>query len=261
MNPEQLSNIRLILFLSILPIMLLLESFRPARPWHDSRLKRLGFHFSFSVFNSVIYRLVAAAPLLALTMAVHDRGWGLSAWLGLTGPAEWAATFVVMDFFDYWWHRINHVIPFLWRFHRGHHYDTHVDVSTSLRFHTGELLLSGLMKSTWILLWGPSAVAFAIFESGITAFAQFHHANIDFPDPIEKALRWVHMTPRLHAAHHTVTFRSRDANYSTIFLIWDYMFGTFQEADYKELEQLGIKEGRDRDLSFWALLKSPISLK
>ena len=95
----------------------------------------------------------------------------------------------------------------------------------------------------------------------VQPFAQFHHANIDFPDPVEKVLRWFFMTPRLHAAHHTVALRSRDANYSTVFLAWDYIFGTFQEADYKELDELGISQGRNSDLSFIALLKSPISLK
>ena len=261
MSAEQLSSLRLVLFFSVLPVMVLAESWRPARPWHDSRSKRLGFHFLLSVFNSVIYRLIVSAPLLALTVYVYDKGWGLAGWLGLRGPAEWIATFVVMDMFDYWWHRLNHVVPFFWRFHRGHHYDTHVDASTSLRFHIGELLLSGVMKSLWIVVWGPSAAAFALFESGITAYAQFHHSNIDFPDPVEKALRWIHMTPRLHAAHHTVTIRSRDANFSTIFLVWDYLFGTFQEADYEELKKLGIAQGRDRDLSFAAFLKAPVRLK
>lgn len=257
---ETFQSVRLAIFLSILPVMFLMETLRPARAWKAPRFKRLGFHFALSVFNSIIYRVVAAVPLIMLVEGLHKKGWGIVGWLGLSGWVEIAATIVVFDLFDYGWHRINHAVPFLWRFHRGHHYDTHVDVSTSLRFHIGELLLSGLMKSLWIIVWGPSVLGFALFETGITAYAQFHHSNIDFSNRWEKMIRWVHMTPRLHAAHHTVSLRTRDANYSTIFLIWDRLFGTLREADYGELEELGIREGRDRDLSFGAFLKSPFSL-
>lgn len=257
---DPLARGRLGLFLGMLALMLAVESLRAARPWHAGRLKRLGFHLFVSVLNSALYRPAAALPLLAWAALVRERGWGVAGFLGLCGPVELAATLVVFDLLDYWWHRANHEIGFFWRFHRGHHFDTHVDTTTALRFHIGELLLSGLVKGAWVLIWGPSVLGFAVFEAAITAYAQFHHTNIDLPERAERLLRLVHMTPRLHAAHHTVAPRSRNGNYSTIFLWWDHCFGSFREADARELRTLGLREGRGSDLSLWALIKSPVSL-
>ena len=106
-------------------------------------MKRLLFHFTVSAFNAVIYKLVAVASLMLLIAAVRERGWGLVHYLGLSGIWEVAATVVLFDFFDYWWHRFNHSVPFLWRFHRAHHLDTHVDVTTSLRFISGNCSYRG----------------------------------------------------------------------------------------------------------------------
>ncbi len=212
---------------------------------------------SISLFNTLLTRLLVAAPLLGWLHFVTDKGWGLAHLLGLKGVAEIAATFVVFDALDYWWHRFNHQWPFLWRFHRAHHMDTHVDVTTALRFHTGELILSGLAKTVWILLWGPTLVGFIIFEAGITAFSQFHHSNIDFPDRIQRVLRELIMTPRVHTSHHTVTIRTRDANYATVFSVWDRIFESFREPDFKEMRLLGLEEGRKNYLSIINFLKTP----
>lgn len=251
---------RLAVLAAVLALMLAAETFWAARPWHDGRLKRLLFHGAVMASNSAVSRLLIVPPLLAWATVVRARGWGLAPLLGLAGWREVAASVVVLDFLDYVWHVMNHRVFFLWRFHRAHHVDTHVDTTTALRFHPGELALSGLMKAGWLAAWGPSAFAFALFETLITGYAQFHHANIDFPDPVERALRWAHMTPRLHAAHHTAALRTRDANFSTIFLWWDRLFGTFQEADGGELETLGLPEGRRSDLSPAAFLAAPVRL-
>ena len=257
MIAERLLEGRLPVFIGFFVVLLIAESLWSARTWHDGRLKRLGFHASLSIFNTVVYWLTVSAPLIVWTRHVHEQGWGISGLLGLSGPAEIALSLVVLDLFDYGWHRANHFVPFLWRFHRSHHVDTHVDVTTSMRFHIGELLLSAAVKCLWVVVWGPSLAAFILLEAGVTAYAQFHHSNIDLPDSVERVVRWVHMTPRLHAAHHTVGLRTRDANYSTIFLWWDFLFGTFREADYSEMRRLGIKEGRRSDLNLGAFLKSP----
>ena len=248
---------RLAAFLGLLAVMLAAETFWPARPWLEPRARRLTAHALLAALNTALTRFLVAAPLLAWTQRVHDAGWGLSAFLGLHGLPGVLATVVLFDCFDYWWHRFNHTATLLWRFHRVHHMDTHVDATTSLRFHAGELFLSGLSKAFWILFWGPSWVSFAVFESGITAFSQFHHSNIDFPDPVERRLRSFTMTPRLHAAHHTVALRTRNANYSTIFIVWDRLFGSFRREDREELKLLGLEEGRADCLGPRALLSAP----
>lgn len=253
-HPE---SFRFIVFLSVLVTMCLAEAIWPVRKWNHLRLKRWLFHGTLSVFNTFWTRLFCLTPILYWVHLLQEKNFGLSHLLGLSGTAEIIGTVVLFDGLDYWWHRWNHTVPFLWRFHRAHHLDTHVDVTTSLRFHPGELFLSYLAKSAWILIWSPSIQGFLIFEAGITAYSQFHHANINFPDSVEKILRWVHMTPRVHASHHTVSVRTRSANYSTIFLVWDRIFRTLKEPDYEEMKLLGLAEGRETDLSPLAFMRAP----
>lgn len=232
--------LRLSSFLAALVLMGAAESIFPRRPWRAPRAKRWLVHGAIAVFNLLILRLTLAAPLILLAGCIHRRGWGLASLLGLRGASEIIVTLLLSDMMDYWWHRLNHRHPLLWRFHRVHHLDDHVDASTALRFHIGEFILSALAKGLWLLVWGPSVWGFALFEAGISAYAIFHHSNIDFPQRVEALLRWVHMTPRLHASHHTVSLRTRDANFSTIFLAWDRLFGSFQEPDEDELKSLGL---------------------
>jgi len=245
-HPE---SFRLYTFVGFLFTMALWESIRPVRKWETERSRRWLFHGGVTILNTLLTRLVFLGPVLMWLSFVRDQGWGIGQILGLSGIVEIVATLIVFDAFDYWWHRFNHTIPFLWRFHQMHHMDTQVDVTTSLRFHPGELFLAYCAKAVWILVWGPSLFAFLIFEAAITAYSQFHHSNIDFSDKVERLIRIFHMTPRLHAAHHTVTIRTRDANYSTIFLIWDRLFRTLRDATPEELKRLGLPKGRDVYLS------------
>ena len=167
------------------------------------------------------------------------------------------ASVIVLDLFDYVWHRLNHRVGTLWRFHKVHHVDTHVDVTTALRFHPGELFISAFAKALWIVIWGPSLWGFAAFEISISLAAQFHHSNIDFPRPVERVLRLFIVTPRFHTSHHTVARRTGDANFATIFILWDRIFGTYREPDDREMQTLGLPEGRDDYLSFQAWLTQP----
>lgn len=191
-------------------------------------------------------RLTVAAPLLAFVQFSRERGWGLWSHFGFSGPAWAIATIVSFDCYDYWWHRFNHEWPFFWRFHRVHHMDTHVDVTTSLRFHFGEFAISGVAKAFWAFVWGPSVALFALCEALISLTTQFHHSNIDLPNSIEKVVQWITMTPRRHTAHHTIALRSRNANYATIIALWDKFFGTWQEPDYVEFKSLGLEADDER---------------
>lgn len=254
MDPERL---RLIMFFGMLAVLSAAETVAAARPWHSPRWKRYLVHAALAFGNTLAIRFIVTIPLILLAQWMGEKGWGAARLLGLQGPAEILATIVVFDLFNYWWHRFNHQVPFLWRFHKVHHYDTHLDVTTALRFHVGELILSGPNKALWILFWGPSVLAFTIFEGLITAYSLFHHANVDFPDPVERLIAWVHITPRLHTGHHTVTIRTRDANFSTILSVWDRVFDTFRYATAKEKERIGIEEGRTSDLDLLTILRAP----
>ena len=255
MTPE---TVRLAAFLFLLGVLYTAETFWPVRPWSAPRSRRLLIHLSLAFFNSVLLRLTFATPLALLTLFVHRQGWGLAPLFGLSGLPEIVATAVVLDLADYWWHRLNHRIPFLWRFHKAHHVDTHCDVTTALRFHPGELLISGLVKATWIVIWGPSLWGFAIFELMITAASQYHHSNIDLPDAIEPGLRLIHVTPRMHASHHSARTGSLNANFATVFSVWDRLFGTYVTPTPEHLAVQGLPYGRDRDLDLRYLATLPL---
>ena len=248
---------KLVMFLTGLGIMSRAESILPVRPWQVARRKRLLFHLSLSAFNSIVLRLTVFAPLMMWRVAVNSEGLGLCPMLGLKGPWEMAVSLVILDMFDYWWHRWNHRIGLLWRFHKVHHVDTHVDVTTSLRFHPGELLISSGVKAVWILLVGPSIWTFAVFEAAVTLASQFHHTNTDFGNRTEAVIRSVIVTPRYHAAHHTVKQRTGDNNFAAILIFWDKIFGTYRRPDYEEMKNLGLPRGRESYLSFASTLIGP----
>ncbi len=252
-----LDELKLTIFLGGFALLYLVESLAAQRPWQEPRSDRLRTHAGMAVFNTVILKLVLLAPFLYWADFVFSQGWGLAPLLGYSGIGGIIATIVVLDMMDYWWHRFNHRVGVLWRFHKVHHVDTHVDITTALRFHPGELFISFFVKLVWIAIWGPSLVAFIAFEIAVSLASQFHHSNIDFPDRWERFLRLFLVTPRFHTSHHTVARRTGDANFSTIFIVWDRLFGTYAEPDATEMEHLGLAEGRKDYLSFGTWLTEP----
>lgn len=253
---------RLVVFVGGLTLFLLLETFFRARPWQDNRFKRLAFHASLAAVNTVLVRLLIYVPFLLWIVYVEEQGWGISRWLGLGGWVEVVASLIAIDLFDYVWHRANHQVPFLWRFHKAHHHDNEMDVSTALRFHPGELFLSAIAKASWVVIWGPSAIAWFVFEAMISLCAQFHHSNIDLPDPIERVLSRIIVTPRFHTSHHVVEREYGHANFSTIFSFWDPLFRTYNQAPIgpdrpPAADGIGLPEARDLTLSYRAWFAEP----
>ena len=253
---------RLLVFLAGFAVFFLVETVFPARPWEGSRWQRLGFHAGVAVLNTVLIRVFAYVPLLLWIVYAEEEGWGISRWLGLFGWPEILMSILVLDFFDYLWHRLNHRVRFFWRMHKAHLADTGMDVSTALRFHSGEMFLSALMKGLWVFVWGPTPVAWFLFEALISLCAQFHHSNIDLPDGIERRLSWLLVTPRFHAAHHAVDRRWGDNNFSTIFSFWDRLFGSYAWPGERgrlgwAASGLGLPQARELAFSVRACVEEP----
>ncbi len=255
---------RLYVFIVGLLAFFVIESIFAKREWNGMRIRRLALHGGVAMFNTTLVRLLAYVPFLLLIVYAEEEGWGISRWLGLVGWTEIILSIVVLDFFDYVWHRANHRVRFLWRFHKTHHSDTYMDVTTALRFHPGELLLSFFVKAAWIVIWGPTVIAWFLFEAMVSLSAQFHHSNFDFPDKVERWLSLIIVTPRYHAAHHAVDRKYGDANYSTIFSIWDRIFFTFAQpgsngSTTSGVNSIGLPEGRNVAFSPMALIAEPFS--
>jgi len=210
---------------------------------HDPNLKRYGTFF-----------LIAAILLLPLTFwaSGHALNWRPAWWAGGAGLL---LDILLLDFLIYWWHRANHEVPLLWRFHEVHHLDRFLDTTTALRFHFGEVLLSALARAGVILLLGFPFASVVVFETLVLFAAVFHHANLRLPAGLERALSRVVITPSIRWVHHHAVRADTDSNYGTIFSFWDPVFGSRSPTRRRPDMAIGT-EGR-REEALPALLVHP----
>jgi sterol desaturase/sphingolipid hydroxylase (fatty acid hydroxylase superfamily) len=135
----------------------------------------------------------------------------------------------VLDLAIYFQHVLFHAVPGLWRLHRMHHTDLEFDVSTGLRFHPIEILLSMLIKFAVIAALGAPALAVLVFEVLLNATSMFNHANVRIPPRIDRVLRWLVVTPDMHRVHHSKIVRETNSNYGFNLSVWDRIFGTYRD--------------------------------
>jgi sterol desaturase/sphingolipid hydroxylase (fatty acid hydroxylase superfamily) len=146
-----------------------------------------------------------------------------------------------MDFWTYWWHVMNHKIPFFWRFHQVHHSDREMDVTTASRFHIGEFFFSSVLRTGIILLTGVTLWEILLYEVFLNIVIQFHHANIGLPNWLDKLLRIFIVTPAMHKVHHSDYQQETDSNFTSLFSWWDRVFGTFHLRKNPKEIQFGLK--------------------
>ena len=144
----------------------------------------------------------------------------------LTGWPGLGIDLLLLDFWIYWWHRANHRLPLLWRFHEVHHLDEFLDASSALRFHSGEVLLSAFVRALVIFLAGVPLASVVIFETLLAVVVMFHHSNLRLPGAFERVLSLVIVTPSIHWVHHHAKRADTDSNYSTVLSVWDRLFGS-----------------------------------
>jgi sterol desaturase/sphingolipid hydroxylase (fatty acid hydroxylase superfamily) len=165
---------------------------------------------------------------------------------------------VIFDFVTYWFHRVAHMTPVLWRFHRVHHSDTSMDASTNFRGHPLEIMfwfsISNIVAAA---IFGLDLLSLGLYFLVVTPFFFLEHSNIKFPVWIDKTLGLVFTTPNFHKLHHEQDQKYTDSNFADIFIIWDRMFGTFTYKPPQEV-RYGLKEFEDpKKQTFWYLMISP----
>jgi sterol desaturase/sphingolipid hydroxylase (fatty acid hydroxylase superfamily) len=222
---------------SLLIVFVVLSVLELSYPKRGLSLKQLRRSYQTNiglfVFNCTVISLLSAAPLLM----VADRysSWGMLNYVA--NPASKALlSFVLLDLMLYCWHRASHRFDSLWMFHKVHHNDPYLNVSTAFRLHIIELLIITVLKAVYIVLFGVEKTMVLSNEALLTVFIMFHHANISFHG--EKRLGQVIIVPYLHRAHHSTERSEHDNNYGAVFSIWDRLFGTFIE---REPFSIGIK--------------------
>ncbi|MCZ4281140.1 sterol desaturase family protein [Kiloniella laminariae] len=166
---------------------------------------------------------------------------------------------VFLDFLIYWWHRLNHELPFLWRFHEIHHLDNHLDSTSALRFHFGEVLLSALMRVGFIVLLDIPLFSVFVFEILLLFGTIFHHSNLQIPATFERILSSIVVTPSIHWVHHHALRSDTDSNYSTVLSIWDRVFNSRSAQPRFPDMPIGVEGANDKNLP--ALLIRPFRMK
>jgi sterol desaturase/sphingolipid hydroxylase (fatty acid hydroxylase superfamily) len=208
------------------------------------------------VLNAAILGVVCAGCTCTVSRWASGAGVGLlnqgvvSAWVAIP------ASVLGMDLVSYFWHRANHLLSFLWRFHQAHHSDPDYTVTTALRFHPGELLLALPVRLLAVVALGVPIAGVIVFEV-IFAFANFcEHGNIDIPLEVERPLGGVFITPALHRQHHSRKARLLDTNYGTIFSFWDRLLGSYRENRSNVVVDTGLP-GIDSPLETIGILALP----
>jgi sterol desaturase/sphingolipid hydroxylase (fatty acid hydroxylase superfamily) len=238
MDDQQL---RLAAFLLGLLSLLSWEVIAPHHPPTTSKWRRWGVNLSLALLNGLVVTLLCAACYsIALSRQVPWRVglfelWSAPLWLRL--PLE----VVVLDFATYWLHRSYHRVPLFWRFHRVHHTDLDLDVSSASRFHLGEVMISAVAKLALVVALGISFQGLIAFEVTLLLAAQFQHANIRLPRRVEALLWWSFVPPAMHRVHHSPHRLETDSNFGTLLVAWDRLFATLRRQVH-ETPPFGLSE-------------------
>lgn len=218
---------RMSVFLGVLVVMALWEIWSPRRRIEIPRVLRWSNNLALVVIDTFVVRLVFPLAAVGLAIMMQEQGWGLFNVVGFPVWIEVILCVVLLDFAIYLQHVVFHHVPVLWRLHRMHHADIAIDVTTGLRFHPLEIVLSMAFKLLLVLVLGPPAIAVLIFEVVLNASALFNHSNIRLPKAVDAILRLIIVTPDMHRVHHSIDPSETNSNYGFNVPWWDRLLGTY----------------------------------
>lgn len=249
-----LANLQIIAAGVILEVLWTLEAVIPFLPDRRDRLKHSARNITIGAFNAAVLAVLYAPVLFRLTDWTSNNNFGL---LHLFDLPVWASIILAILLQDAWmyaWHRANHRFSFLWRFHKVHHSDPNMDASTALRFHTGEILISAVLRLGVIALLGLSLWQILLYDLLIIPVILFHHSNVRFPEKLDKPFRTVFASPAMHRIHHSPERIETDSNYSTIFSFWDRLALSFRLREDVVEVNYGLDEFTETDTERFSVL-------
>lgn len=253
-------HFRLGSFIGALAIIGLWETIKPFRPLSLHRSKRWTRHLSLIAINTLLLRLLV--PIVPITVA----GWaqannvGVFHQLNIPLVIQIPLAYFILEMTIFYQHILFHRVFWLWQLHQIHHSDTSFDVTTGLRFHPLEILISLCIKIIIVLLIGAPAVAVLLFEIILNAGSMFSHGNIHLPIKVDHVLRWLLVTPNMHRIHHSIVIEESDSNFGFFLSIFDHLFGTYTaQARYDQQKMaIGMEKYRnEKKLTLAYLLLMP----
>lgn len=265
---QQLQQTQVILMGVGLVMLFMWESVQPFYAWFNNSFKIRGIHAFRNLVIGAINALLVSVVFVGLWMIAsvwaEENGFGILHWLEeSTQMPLWIhgiGAVLLLDFWMYAWHRINHEIPFFWRFHRVHHSDPEMDVTTASRFHLGEIFFSSLFRIPLIAFFGVYLWELVLYETIMFAVVQFHHANVGLPKKFDRYLRSIIVTPNMHRVHHSRWQPETDSNYSSLFSFWDRLAKTFRLNPEPKNIKIGLDEfDQDEDQTISGMMKTPLA--
>jgi sterol desaturase/sphingolipid hydroxylase (fatty acid hydroxylase superfamily) len=248
MNANTELFIRIGAAIGIFLALALWELLTPRRTLTVGRARRWPSNLGIVVVDAVLVRLLIPVAAVGMAILAAERGWGL---LNITPWPIWLEVligFFALDLAIYGQHVAFHKVPILWRLHRMHHADLDIDVSTGLRFHPIEIILSMLIKIAVVVLVGVPALAVVIFEVVLNTTSMFNHSNAVMPISLDRIVRLIVVTPDMHRVHHSIKREETDSNFGFNLPWWDRLFGTYRaqpEAGHESMT-IGLPIFRNR---------------
>jgi sterol desaturase/sphingolipid hydroxylase (fatty acid hydroxylase superfamily) len=257
-SPETL--VRLGFFAAIFFVVAQSENIAPRRILLKSKFKRWISNLGMQIIDVVVLLLIFPVFPVGLAVLCEQRGWGLLNYCHIIQPVALIIGVLVLDLVIYLQHRLFHFVPIFWRVHKVHHTDQDIDVTTALRFHPLEIILSLLIKFAAVAAIGAPPLSVLIFEVLLNGASMFNHGNVRIPLSLDRIIRMVLVTPDMHRVHHSVIARETNSNYGFCFSWWDRIFGTYkaQPQEGHEKMKIGLNGYHDdRSLQLSALLTMP----
>lgn len=224
----------------IFVIMVIWELTSPKRHLTITKMKRWTNNLGIICLNTLILKLLFTTGAIGVAAMASLNGWGLlNYWRVPTLPAT-ISSILILDLVVYLQHLLFHAAPTLWRIHMVHHADLDIDVTTGLRFHPFEIILSMFIKMAAVAALGPPVLAILIFEIVLNGTSMFNHGNIRLPPKVDAILRLLVVTPDMHRVHHSVVIRETNSNFGFNFPWWDHIFGTYRAHPVVDHEAMSI---------------------
>lgn len=225
--------IRLGSFFGILVIMFLWELIAPRRPLTTSKITRWFSNLGLVLIDSIAVRLVFPTALAGVALLAQRQGWGLFNLFELSYLLKIIFSVLILDLAIYLQHVMFHSAPLFWRLHMVHHSDMDIDVTTGVRFHPIEIILSMGIKMIVVILMGAPPVSVLIFEIILNGTSMFNHGNVRYSQQIDSFLRLLVVTPEMHRVHHSTIRWETNSNLGFNFPWWDRLFGTYRDQPTK----------------------------
>ena len=260
MDPQQLLNIQTVVAVGALAALWLLEAWAPVFADRPHRWRHALRNLAVAGVNMAVIGLLFAAAAAAVAGWAERSGFGLLHRFAAPVWVELPLALLLFDAWMYLWHRANHRVPFLWRFHRMHHSDPDMDVTTALRFHFGEITISSALRLAVVPLLGLTLWQVILYEIILLPVIAFHHSNVALPEKYDRLLRAVIVSPNMHRVHHSDWQPETDSNYSSVFSWWDRLGCSFRRRDDVRTLRYGLRELDGMEWqSVWGLLKTPLA--